>query len=238
MSPFVQVLLSLFGAALLGNIIGWFARRIVAVRDERALIEQHQRQMSDVQKDLVHEREDNKSLSDRVASLEAQVADMDRLNQTIEASEKELRELRVESQVLKDESQVLKEESLVLKNETQTLRDKSHTLQQQLREKNERLNNLGVEASQAKVDQRRVAIAPDNELAYPANPAANGAVDLQRYALGSVAAGTAELEVDDDIADLTSDLSSVLTPEMQRELASADARPGPSSGNGRIDTTG
>lgn len=272
MSPFLQVLLSLFGAALLGNIIGWFARRIVAVRDERAMIEQHRHQMSQVQKELVHEREDNKSLNDRVASLEAQVADTDRLNQTIEASDKELRELRVESetlraesqtlkaesQTLRAESQILKDESQTLKAESQTFKDESRTLQQELLDKNERLNNLDMEASradeagrpaeQARVPQLRQspianstvsnhntmvegaaeplhnAVAPGTAAhTHAANAADNGSIDLHRYALGSVASGTTEFEVDDDIADLTSDLSSVLTPEMQRELASPDA---------------
>ncbi len=229
MSPFLQVLLSLFGAALLGNVIGWFARRIVALRDEKALIEQHQRQMSELQRDLVEEREDNKSLVNRVASLEARVLETDRLNETIEATEKELLEIRNESQ----------------------------TLQQELRDKNQQLNELGRQAQLVKQEAQELREAnlakekasamagtieaqrhaelkqeqqPNLRSADPApiqNPvtqvsAGSGAVDLQRYALGSVASGTAELEVDDDIADLTSDLSSVLTPEMQRELAGAD----------------
>ena len=216
MSPFLQVLLSLFGAALLGNIIGWCARRIVAVRDEKALMEQHRREYSKLQKELVTERDERvaerSTYEQKISRLELEAEDNDRLNQTIEASEKEIAALRAESRSLQQEVAEKADKVRRLEEVSQT---RTETTGQQLpgQQRIPAGVYLAERGSASNAQQVQGAVSGrDVDL--------NRSVDLNRYALGSVASGAADLEVDDDIADLTSDLSSVLTPELQAELGS------------------
>lgn len=239
MSPFLQVLLSLFGAALLGNIIGWCARRIVAVRDEKMLIGQHRQETAKLQKELVAERDERyaerSTLEQKITQLELEADDNDRLNQTIEASEKEIAALRAESRSLQQEVAEKADKVRILEEKSQT---QTQTAGQQAQQQAQQQHR------QQPGQQR---IAPGDFSAAQASPAnapqvqvdsvAARDVDLNRYALGSVASGAADLEVDDDIADLTSDLSSVLTPELKSELGSdagvqAPSASGQTSGEG------
>lgn len=211
MSPFAQVLLALFGAALLGTVIGWCARRIVAVRDEKVLRETHSRELREVQGDLAASREENNALFQRNAELEGEVSENQRLNETIEASEQELRELRQEANVL----------------------------QEQLGASNSKIKSLEETREKEAAERHAAEVSKVRADAAASHGRVNGqndsGIDLGYYALGGVASGAVDLEVDDDIADLTSDLSLVLTPEMQRELAaeetpSSDDDAGPASG--------
>lgn len=208
MSPFLQVLLSLFGAALLGNIIGWFARRIVALRDEKVLREQLQqqhREIAGLQKELAIEHDEKRALQQKISGLELEVQDNVRLNQTIEASDKEIAALRAES--------------LSLKQQVTDEADKVKSLQQESLMRSELAGQQRIPATdthQLDTEQNHVA----NSQGERDTNFARREFDVERYALGSVASGSTDLEVDDDIADLTSDLSSVLTPELQAELGS------------------
>ncbi len=208
MSPFLQVLLSLFGVALLGNIIGWCARRIVAVRDEKALMERHQREITELNKDLATERDEVNVLKQTVLRLEREASDTDRLNQTIEASEKEIQALRAESESLQQEVAAKTERVKNLEKESQLQAPKTQQLQNQTNHQAHSIDRSVTATSGATSGATAV-----REL------------NLDRYALGSVASGSADLEVDDDIADLTSDLSSVLTPDLQHELDSEPQTP-------------
>ena len=47
MSNLVQILIALFGAAFLGSVIGWCARRIIALKDERYMRAVHEKNIKE-----------------------------------------------------------------------------------------------------------------------------------------------------------------------------------------------
>jgi len=147
--------------------------------------------MADLQGELANAQEENTRLGNQVSRLETIAEEKEALHSTIAATESELSELR-------DESGKLQE---ALEASDSKVRQLESTI-----------GNLSVH----NYDEQHMNQPASEQGMTGASGVPKG---LEDYALGSVVSGAANFEVDEDIADLTSDLSEVLTPELQRELA-------------------
>ncbi len=136
MNSVVQIFLALLGAALLGSIIGWIARRIVAIRAENALHQKHAEEVRSVKNTLAQtnanlEKEKNKSayldneitrLNGEAIRLEQAALKNSRLDETLVASNLELAEARSRNQILSEKLSDQDDELRRVKEELNTQR--------------------------------------------------------------------------------------------------------------------
>ena len=225
MSNILQVLLALFGAAFLGSVIGWCARRIVALKDERYLIEQHSRSMEKLDNSLQESEAARRRSQANVARLETQVGEMDMLNETLSATESDLAELRSESAQYKQRLEEKDDAIRKVNNELQTQKLIARNAE------NEKQLVLERATSRAKTSTglRRNPISRNTSASPLANasPASSRgpnttlpeSVKPEAYQLGSLYDQDVESEIDSDIADMTADISALLDEEERQGLA-------------------
>lgn len=222
MNNILYVLLALFGAAFLGSVIGWCARRIVALKDERYLVDQHTRSLQKLDNSLQDsEAARQRSLAD-VARLEKQVGEMDVLNETLAASESDLAELRSESagyqQRLDEKDEAIRKANNELQTQKLIARNAENEKQLMLeRTANQVKANSGLQRNRISANRHAVS-APAAVSALPES------VKPEAYRLASLYDDDAELEIDSDIADMTADISALLDEEeRQIELSAKSA---------------
>ena len=136
MNSILQIFLALLGTALLGSIIGWFARRIIAIRDERSLHQEHAQDMDAVKDTLAitdnklrQEQQKSAGLDEEIVRLNGEAVRLEqaalqsaRLDETLVASNLELAEARNRNQILTEQYADQQDELRRIKEELNTQR--------------------------------------------------------------------------------------------------------------------
>jgi len=221
MSNILQVLLALFGAAFLGSVIGWCARRIVALKDERYLLDQHARSLEKLDNSLQDSEAARKQALADVSRLEKQVGEMDVLNETLATTESDLLELRSESahyqQQLDEKDDAIRKVNDELQTQKLIARNAENEKQLMLeRATNPLRANTGLQRNRIS-ENGRTRHAPVVTSTLPES------VKPEAYQLASLYDDDAELEIDSDIADMTADISALLDEEEHQIALAGDA---------------
>lgn len=225
MSSVVQILLALLGTALLGSVIGWFARRIIAIRDEDFLYQKYTKDIGNAKlslqkSDEMLKQEQQKAsdldheitrLNREAIKLELAALETSRLDETLVASNMELAELRNRNQILTDQ---LSERGDELRRATEELNTQLFIARNSSGNNSDLLPDL---------DTNVPATANPTFTGAALNPQSTQPLDAtQRRQTGVSAVNDLDDGIDPDIADMTADIMAFMDDDDDLRSIAAD----------------
>ena len=197
MSNLVQILIALFGAAFLGSVIGWCARRIIALKDERYMRAVHEKNIKEKEAKTAKLAQQLTIGENKIAQLESEVNEIEVLDATLAANEQELDDIRreqtlQETQIQQRDNQIreLQEELNTQRLIARNVTSENRKLQGRVGDvghPSARLNQSGLLHQRSGLPERLQDHAPNRSIS----------IDMQSNVD----------DIDSDIADLTADLS-------------------------------
>jgi len=210
MSNLVQIMLALFGAAFLGSVIGWCARRIVALKDERYMRSYHEKHSEENEVKIANLNQQLIIGEKKIEQLQSEVNEIDMLDATMAATDIELEDVRREQTLQEQQIRQRDDEIRQMREEINTYRLVARNATSENRKLLDRIGSLGYGDSTSidSVSSDQSAQFNQSEFSQPPSHG-NSRQGISNRSISIDMKSDVE-DVDSDIADLTADLSSFL----------------------------